>query len=154
VNTNTSRWRRWFKASGGASVSVEMVCYAALWGLFILAVYFAARFALANLATGSAASDAARAASLSRTLTEAKTKANQAAVSSLGNSGVVCENDSLVDVDLGGFARDPGEAKTVTVTITCRVSMERIVSSYGRAGGVSVDLVSVAESPVDTWRER
>ena len=118
--------------------------------LLVGLIVFAGRVAIANQAVGSAATEAARAASIARSSGDARAEAESAAVSSLANQRVNCGR-SAVTVDTSGFASPVGTPATVRATVTCVVSLSDL-SVPGIPGSRSV--TATMTSPLDTYRER
>jgi Flp pilus assembly protein TadG len=100
-------------------------------------------------AVRSAASEAARVASLSRSAGEADRAARAAAQTTLDNSDLRCRNTE-VRVDTAGFAVAVGQDATVEVTVACEVSL----SEYGLPGLGDRTVTATVTSALDTYRER
>lgn len=132
------------------SVGVEVVVLAPALMLFILGVMFAGRYALADQAVQAAASEAARAASISRSPGEANGAATGAAASSLANQDLHCASSS-VTVDTADFALRPGIPGEVSATVVCVVDMSDL-SFPGIPGNRT--LTATMGSPLDTFRSR
>lgn len=141
----TSRWR---DERGSAAVEITLV--APVLVLFILVVIFGGRLALARQAVESAAFDAARAASLARTQTDARTAAAKTAAATLTNQKLPCTSTQL-DLDTTGFDKPVGTPATITVHLVCDVA----TGDLGLPGIASTVLVDAeATSPLDAYRER
>lgn len=84
------------------------------------------RIEVAAQAVESAAHDAARAASISRTQTEAETAALNAANAALSQQGLTCARGPTVVPDTSQFQRPIGEPAAVTVTVTCVVPLSDV----------------------------
>jgi Flp pilus assembly protein TadG len=98
----------------------------------------------ARLRLDSAAHQAARAASLTRTATEARSAATSTVTAALSSAGSSCPRPA-VSVDLSTF-RAGG---TVSVTVSCHVDL----SQAALLGvGTSRTLQASATSHIDTWR--
>lgn len=105
--------------------------------------------ALAQMTVNSAASQAARAASLERDTGTATASARQVAASTLTESGTTCRT-SNVAVNAGGLRAPLGTPATVSVTVTCTVDLQ-----VGLPGFPSTrTLTATKSSPVDTYRSR
>ena len=115
--------------------------------LVMLVVVFH-RAAADNQAVDAAAYDAARAASISRTVDEAGAAAQAAAAASLAQNGLTCA-DRTVTPNLGGFAVPVGEPATVSVTVSCTATSDGLWRVTG-----SRTFTSTAVSPLDSFRER
>lgn len=118
--------------------------------LFIAMIIGAGRFAIAHQAIDAAASDAARAASIARTQSQALSSATSGATASLANQQLQCSAMS-VKVDAAGFASPPGTPATVSATISCTVNLSD-VAIPGLPGNRTIK--STMTSPLDTYRER
>ncbi|MCA0296528.1 MAG: pilus assembly protein [Actinobacteria bacterium] len=116
----------------------------------ILLVVFAGRYALATQSVNSAASSAARTASIARTASDARSTAKTAAVLSLASQEISC-NSVDVDVDTSGFKTEVGLPATVATTVTCRLDLSGL-SVIGVPG--SMTITADSSSPLDTYRER
>ena len=138
----------WRDERGSAAVEITMV--APVLALFILAIIFGGRLALARQAVQSATFDAARAASLARTQTEAHTAATKTAAATLANQKLPCATTQL-DLDTTGFAKPVGTPATITVRLVCDVATGDL-GLPGIAATVTVD--AEATSPLDVYRER
>ncbi|MGW5342904.1 TadE/TadG family type IV pilus assembly protein [Streptomyces sp. NPDC004050] len=97
-----------------------------------------------------AAEDAARAASISRTYSGAQTEAVAAAGRSLDDQGLHCASTST-SVDASGLAVPVGQVGTVTVTISCTVTMGDLLLP-GVPG--TKTMTSRFTSVVDAYRSR
>ncbi len=118
--------------------------------LFVGLIIFAGRVAIATQAVDSAATQAARTASIARTATDAGATARSAATSSLTSQQVNCVS-TAVTVDTAGFAAPVGTPATVTATVRCVVNLADLAVP-GVPGTRTVTATST--SPVDTFRER
>ena len=118
--------------------------------LFVGLIIFAGRVAIATQAVDSAATQAARTASIARTATDAGATARSTATSSLTSQRVNCVS-TTVTVDTAGFAAPVGTPATVTATVRCVVNLADLAVP-GVPGTRTV--TATASSPVDTYRER
>lgn len=107
------------------------------------------REALAQQAVGAAATNAARAASMERTIAGASSAANSVVSLSLGESSVACAHQ-LVSVNAAGIASPAGSPSSVSVTITCQVLFDLQLPGFPS----SVEITATGMSPVDTYRSR
>lgn len=130
------------------SASIEAVIAGPAVVLLILLVIFGGRVALAHQSVQGIAADTARAASLARTQTEARTTALAAAQAGLAQQ-LPCASHT-VDLDLAGFTRPAGTPASVSATLTCRVAS----GDLGLPGLPDLTIRSTMTSPIDTWRER
>lgn len=130
--------------------SVEAAIFLPLLGILVLVVVFGGRHTTAEQGVQSAASAAARSASIARSTDTAHADAVAAATASLDNHGVNCVSTD-VSVDLSGFSAPVGTDAQVTVEVTCQVGLADL-SVPGMPGSISVS--STAISPIDTYRGR
>lgn len=127
------------------SVSVEMaLSYVPLMVLAALAVVACLRLASAAIDVNSAASAAARQASLARTPGEARAAAADGASATLAGRPFTCQ-PSTVTVNSGAFV--PGGQ--VSVTIACTVRLEDL---YGLGLPGAITIRSTSYQPLDTYR--
>ena len=131
------------------SAAVEMALLAPLLGALVLVVIFGGRLALARQTVQAAAADAARAASIERTASEAQRSATRVAHATLANQGVTCATASI-DVDTRDFKRPPGTPATTTVTIHCDLATTDL--SLPLPGTIQVRATSSSE--LDVYRGR
>ncbi len=132
------------------SGSIEAAIGVPAFVLFVGLIIFGGRTATTHQSVETAAADAARAASIERTGSSAKTQAISAATTSLANQGVHCL-DVDVTVDASQFSRTVGETATVSVTVQCRLDL----SDLAVPGVPGSRLIKATmTSPIDTWRER
>ncbi|WP_277211457.1 TadE/TadG family type IV pilus assembly protein [Isoptericola croceus] len=132
------------------SSAVELVIVVPVVLLIFGAIALGGRIALAELAVGSAASEAARSASIARTQSDAATRAREGARASLANQDVDCLTQS-VEVDTSEFARPVGTPATMSVTVTCEVNLAGLALPGIPARKT---ITQTATSPLDTYRER
>ena len=131
------------------SAVVEVVLLAPVLGMLLALIVVGGRLAMAHMAVQASASEAARTASLARTVGEAGSSAYAAAVSGLQAQKVNCL-DVTVQVDTGGFAAPVGTPASVAATVTCRVNLAGLLPAVPG----SIVLSSTTSSPLDTFRER
>lgn len=134
----------------GLSPAVEASLLFPGLALLIALIIFGGRLELSRQAVQSAAAEAARAASISRTAAEAAARARTAAAASLSAEQLRCVS-SDVSVDTSQMSKPAGSGGSVSVRLTCVVSMSDI-SLPGVPGSVS--LSAVQNSVIDTYRER
>lgn len=132
------------------SASIEAVILAVPLGLLIVLAIIGGRIQVAGSAVEAAAHDAARAASISRTATAARSNATTAAHTSLDQSDLHCAS-LTVSVNTAGFAVPVGQPASVSATVTCIVDFHDIVTA-GLPG--SKTLTATFVSPLDTYRTR
>jgi Flp pilus assembly protein TadG len=130
-------------------VSLELVVLAP--GLLLIIVLIAAggRIATASNGVKTAAIEAARAASIARTSTQAARDAQDAADTALARRDVPCTS-TRVDVDTAGFNVRPGLPAQVTVHVRCRVDLTGIRGLRIGTRTVTADWAS----SIDTFRDR
>ena len=146
----------WFRGRRGhhpeeGSSALELVIVVPVVLLIIGAIALGGRIAVADLAVGSAAAEAARSASIARTQSEAGLPAKNAAEASLANQDLDCVDGPTVAVDTSEFSKDIGTPATVSATVTCEVNL----SGLALPGIPSKKTITkTATSPLDTYRER
>lgn len=143
------RLRRRLSGERG-SVSLELVVLTPGLLLVIGVLIYGGRLELAKQSVQSAASQAAREASIARTQPEANSTADAAATRSLAEQGLNCVSSS-VSVDTSGFASPAGTPATITAEVTCVVHLSDLAVP-GLPGSQTV--TATADSPLDTYRER
>lgn len=126
------------------SASLELVLLTPVFLALLLFVVLGGRYAQARADVGSAARDAARAASIERSPAAAVTAAERAAVAGLDDRDVVCR-DLAVDLDTTDF-RAGG---TVTASVSCVVAVADLVG-FGLPATTSLRADFV--QPVDSFR--
>ncbi|SCE84532.1 TadE/TadG family type IV pilus assembly protein [Micromonospora mirobrigensis] len=146
------------------SVSVEVAVLAPAFIALLVLAGVAGRTAIAQEAIGSAAHDAARAASISRTAGAAREAAGEAVSESLDWQRLNCEGAPQLSFSgsVGGvstsfdaaFASGPGQVATVSVQVTCVISYADIQLSTtpGMPDGSTVS--ARFTSPLDRYRSR
>lgn len=118
--------------------------------LFTGLIIGAGRVAIAHQAVDSAASEAARSASIERTQGAASQAATRAANAALANHHLQCQT-TQTHVDTSAFNLPVGTPGSVIATVTCHVGLSD-VAVPGLPG--SVTITATMSSPVDTYRER
>ncbi len=146
------RLRRWLLRPGDerGSAAIEAAIGVPAFMLFVGLIIFAGRSALAHQAVQTAAYDAARAASIARTVGAAQSDAHAAAATALANRGLRCASTS-VSVDTSGLGAALGSYGSVIAQVTCRVDLSDLVVP-GVPGSRTV--TASMSSPVDAYRER
>ncbi|WP_110241672.1 TadE/TadG family type IV pilus assembly protein [Nocardioides gilvus] len=132
------------------SAAIEAAIGVPAFALFVGLIIFGGRTATTHEALQSAAAEGARSASLARDAQTARTAAREAAVSSIANQEIGCSHVD-VDVDTSDFAKQPGVAGSVEVTISCRLDLSDLAVPGVPGSRV---LSATMSSPLDTWRER
>jgi Flp pilus assembly protein TadG len=126
------------------SAAAELTLLTPLLILLLLFVVFCGRLADTKLRINDAAHQAARAATIARTPSQATANARATASAALASAGITCQSLS-VSTDTQGLK--PGS--TVTVTVSCSVGLGDL-TSLGVPG--SRTFQSSFSSPVDVWR--
>ena len=147
--TGRGRQRRRADREAGSAV-IEAAIGIPAFLLFVGLIVFAGRVAIANQAVGSAATEAARAGSISRTQGQAGDTARTAASAALSNQNVGCLR-TTVTVDTSGFAAPVGTPASVQATVSCVVNLSDL-SVPGIPGTRTVS--ATMSSPLDTYRGR
>ena len=136
--------------SDRGSSALELTVLAPILLAFILVTIFGGRVALAHQATQAAATDAARAASISRTQQAAAGLARTTATTTLDQEGLRCTT-TAVTLDTSAFSAPAGTPANITATVTCQVQLSDLVLP-GIPGSRTV--TSTVSSPLDTYRAR
>lgn len=132
------------------SAAIEAAVGVPAFALFISLIILGGRTATAHQALETAAADAARTASISRTAAGATESARAAAVASLQSQDLHCASID-VTIDTDAFRQSVGVDATVGVTVTCKLN----IADLGVPGAPgSRVLRATVTSPIDTWRER
>jgi Flp pilus assembly protein TadG len=118
--------------------------------LLISMIIAAGRIAMAHQAVESAASEAARSASITRTQQQAGSVGTAAATATLANQGLDCTSHQ-VSLDTTGFASPVGTPAKIAATVTCVVRLDD-VGLPGLPGRLTI--TKTMTSPIDTYRER
>lgn len=134
------------------SFALEAAVLAPVLIAFLCLVIAFGRISVAGNGVDAAAKAGAREASISRDGSDAKGLAEAAVERSLRQEGVGCPRSRrTVDVNVDGFSAEVGTAATVTVTVTCNVSLSD-VAFPGIPG--SKTMRGRFTSVIDTYRER
>jgi Flp pilus assembly protein TadG len=134
------------------SATVEAVLVAIALGLFVALIILGGRVEMAKQAVQSAAYDAARSASISRTSGEANSSGQSSAMASLSQQGIHCTR-SNVSIDTSAFNTPlgtTGSAALVSATLTCTID----VSGLGIPGITTHTITQTMTSPLDAYRGR
>jgi Flp pilus assembly protein TadG len=132
------------------SATIETAILAPAFLLFLGLIIGAGRVAIAHQGVEAAAAEAARAASMARTASQAYSGATTDARQALANEGVRCVS-LTVGVDTSGFAVPAGTATWVKATLSCVVNLADL-SVPGMPGTIVV--TASVTSPLDTYRGR
>jgi Flp pilus assembly protein TadG len=136
--------------SDAGSAAIEAAVGTPAFMLFVLLIIFGGRVAIAHQAVQSAASEAARTASIARTQGEAQTAGESGASASLSSQGLHCVS-RRVSVDASGFALPVGTPARIQATVDCTIDLSD-VAAPGVPG--SMTITESMTSPLDTYRER
>jgi Flp pilus assembly protein TadG len=128
------------------SATAELVLILPVLVLMLLFLALCYRISDVKLRIADVAHQAARAASIATTPTQAISDARATAQSALADAGVVCQN-LTVDTDPAGLA--PGALVRVTVTCTANLDDLAMLSTPGTA-----TLHATATSPVDVYGDQ
>ncbi|MFI6340703.1 TadE/TadG family type IV pilus assembly protein [Streptomyces sp. NPDC050535] len=144
-----ARWtNRCCGDEGSAAIEAAIVLPALI--MFLCLAIAGGRIVTSGSKIDSAAEDAAREASIHRTVGSAQRAAHAAAAESLNDQGIRCSSTS-VSVATGGLSVPVGQVGTVTVTVTCTVPLSDLLLP-GVPGART--LTSTASSVVDQYRQR
>lgn len=132
------------------SVAIEAAIGAPAFGLFVAMIILGGRVELAKQSVDAAAYEAARAASIERTQSEAIAAGRSSAASSLNDQDVNCTSTNIT-VNAAAFDAPIGNTGQVNVTVTCTVNLSDL-SIPGLPGTRTI--TATASSPVDVYRER
>ncbi|MCE7011725.1 pilus assembly protein [Kibdelosporangium philippinense] len=128
----------------GGSAAAELTLLTPLLILLLLFVVLCGRLADTKLRINDVAHQAARAATLARTPSQATANAQSTASAALASAGITCQS-LTVSTDTQGLK--PGS--TVTVTVSCSVGLGDL-TMLGVPGSRTFE--SSFSSPVDVWR--
>jgi Flp pilus assembly protein TadG len=143
--------RRAGRASGDeGSVAIEAAIVLPPLIMFVCLAIAGGRIVTSGAKIDAAAEDAAREASIHRTAASAQSAAQAAAAESLDDQGIACASSSVA-INTSGLSVPVGQVGTVTVTVTCTVSLSDLLLP-GVPG--SKTLTSTATSVVDQYRMR
>lgn len=147
LHPRAGRRRRWTEERGSESVELAILLPVAI--LVIAMLVIGARITLAGERISGVAGIAARDASIARSATAAQQIATATATESLSSDNLHC-TDIRVAVDTAGFASPPGAPASVTVDVSCTVTLADI-GVAGLPG--SRTLHDTATSPLDPARD-
>lgn len=131
------------------SAVIEAVIGVPAFMLFVALILFSGRVAIAHQGVQSAAADAARSASISRTQGTAQTAGDAAAATSLASQHVNC-TATTISVDTTGFASPVGTPAKITASVTCHVNLSDLLPGVPGTKAITATM----SSPLDTYRER
>ena len=136
-------------SAGGTALEAVLLAPAVL--LVMLLLIAGGRYVVGDSKVSSAAEAAARAASQQHTAAAADAAARKQAAAALSGAGLACQNPDVVSVDTAGFSAPPGTPVTVSVTLSCTVSLADLTLP-GAPGHRTV--TARAASPIDIHQER
>ncbi|MFD2027393.1 TadE/TadG family type IV pilus assembly protein [Promicromonospora aerolata] len=145
-----SAWQQMHARPERGNVAINTAVVFPMLLLIGLLLVMAGRLVLAEGVVQSAANEAARAASISRTVSMADTQARSTATSTLVNSGVRCASTS-VDPATDAFALPLGTVGTITVRVECVVPL-RDLGLPGAPGSRTIS--ATGTSVLDAYRGR
>lgn len=145
----STRWAGRIGRDDG-SVAIEAAIIVPSLIMFVCLALAGGRIVTSGAKIDAAAEDAAREASIHRTAASAQAAAQAAAAESLNDQGIACASSS-VRIDTGGLSVPVGQVGTVTVTISCTVSLADLLLP-GVPGART--MTSTATSVVDQYRQR
>lgn len=132
------------------STTVQLAVLTPALVLLLLVVIAAGRISSAGLAIDEVATNAARTASIARTASQAQTQAQATAGQVVAEQHLHCQQ-TTVTVNTAGFTVPVGQPATVTVTVSCVVTLADLALP-GLPG--SKALTSSFSSPLDPFRGR
>lgn len=143
--------RRAGRARGDeGSIAIEAAIILPPLIMFVCLAIAGGRIVTSGAKIDAAAEDAAREASIHRTAASAQAAAQAAAAESLDDQGIACASSSVA-INTSGLSVPVGQVGTVTVTVTCTVSLSDLLLP-GVPGAKT--LTSTATSVVDQYRMR
>ncbi|SJM55895.1 TadE/TadG family type IV pilus assembly protein [Agrococcus casei] len=132
------------------SATVEIVILAPVFLMVLLLIVGLGRIQMAGNSTESAAGNGARAATLQGDQASADNAAEQAVRDSLTSNGINCQQ-LTINLDTSAVENQLGQVGTVTVDITCVVSLSDI-SVPGLPGNYTLN--ATGTSPINPYSER
>ena len=133
------------------SIPMELAVYALPAAFVAVVAIVAGEIWIASSSISGVAGDAARDASLARTAPVAVQRARSTAIADLRDQHLHCKGTPDVVVDTSGFAAPPGAPATITVDVTCIVSLSDL--GLPLVPG-SRTLHDRGTSPLDPFRSR
>jgi Flp pilus assembly protein TadG len=132
------------------SAAIEMAVLMPMFVAVFTAAILAGRVGNAVSAVEMAAYDAARTASLARDAATAQTQAATTVDESLAEQGFSCVGGPTVELDPSGFSQPVGTPASVTVSVTCMVT----VGDIDLIGVPDQEVSASFVSPLDQYRTR
>lgn len=137
-------------AGGRGSAAIEMAVLMPMFVALFTAAMLLGRVGNAISAVEMAAYDAARTASIARDAATAQTQALTTVDESLAQQGFSCVGGPDVVVDASGFSQPVGTPASVTVSVTCMVT----VGDIDLIGVPDREVSASFVSPLDQYRTR
>lgn len=144
------RWTRAGQRADEGSVAIEAAIILPCLIMFVCLAIAGGRIVTSGAKIDAAAEDAAREASIHRTAASAQAAARAAVAESLNDQGITCAS-SNVSISTSGLDVPVGQVGTVTVTVSCTVSLADLLLP-GVPGART--LTSTTTSVVDAYRQR
>lgn len=145
----TARWARRLRGDeGSAAIEAAIILPAMI--MFLCMAIAGGRIVTSGAKIDAAAEDAAREASIHRTVGAAQAAAHAAAAESLNDQGITCASTSVA-INTGGLNVPVGQVATVTATVTCTITLSDLLLP-GVPGAKTLE--STATSVVDMYRQR
>lgn len=148
MRPTASQWYQGQDRGSGLAIEGALVGSALL--VLLVLVAAAGRIGGAHVPIDSAANNAARAASISRTHAQAQSAAMTAATDTLSGQGSSCPTPK-VTVDSSGLNKAPGQVGVVHVSITCTIQLSDL---HGLDIPGTRTITADATSVVDSYRMR
>jgi Flp pilus assembly protein TadG len=136
--------------SSRGSAAIEMAVLMPMFVAVFTAAILLGRMGNAASAVEMAAYDAARTASLARDAGTAASQAVTTVEASLAEQGFSCAGGPTVEVDTSGFSQPVGTPASVTVSVTCQVT----VGDIDLIGVPDQEVSASFVSPLDQYRAR
>lgn len=137
--------------SESGSVALETAVVAPGLLLIITLLVLGGRITLVSGSVEHAAAEAARAASIARTQSEAVADGKATAERSLSQQDLNCVGGPSTLINAAQFSSSPGQVATVWATVTCQVPLSDLLLP-GLPG--SRTITETVVSPLDTYRMR
>ncbi|MFE5923616.1 TadE/TadG family type IV pilus assembly protein [Streptomyces sp. NPDC056468] len=147
--SSRARWVRRVRGDDG-SVAIEAAILVPPLIMFLCLAIAGGRLVMSGAKIDAAAEDAAREASIHRTVASAQDAARAAATESLEDQGITCASTD-VTINTSGLNVAVGQVGTVTVTVNCTVGLADLLLPGVPGTGT---LTSTATSVVDQYRQR
>ncbi|MFC8094622.1 TadE/TadG family type IV pilus assembly protein [Streptomyces sp. NPDC057301] len=146
--SSRARWARRARSDDG-SVAIEAAIIVPPLIMFLCLAIAGGRLVMSGAKIDSAAEDAAREASIHRTVASAQDAAHAAATESLDDQGITCASTDIT-INTSGLNVAVGQLGTVAVTVNCSVPLSDLLLPVPGTR----TLTSTATSVVDMYRQR